>query len=340
MRKVIISQSTTNKLLAHASIVMIVVQSILSYFMEYSLPGALVTFGFAVAMFALPLGLYFIKPSSPVFKYLFVFFAITYMFIILYIQKGSIDNIFLLYVILTSASLYFDVEFTLYTTVILCAETVLGLVFLREELFPLMVPASVISLIVNFLIIGVLLAFQGEWGKRMMMSYESAYDKSITDPLTHVRNRAFFDEYLRDTTEQANKYGETFSLAILDIDNFKAFNDTYGHPVGDLVLKTTTRTIQETIRKTDILCRFGGEEFTLIFKPIRLEDAIVITEKIRAAVEKSILEQEGRKLSITVSIGLTEFQSRDDSTSLVNSADQALLRAKESGKNRVEYSVG
>lgn len=340
MRKFIISQSTTNKLLAYASIVMIVVQSVLSYFMEYSLPGALVTFGFAAAMFALPLGIYFIKPSSAVFKYLFVFFAITYMFIILYIQKGSIDNIFLLYVILASASLYFDVEFTLYTTVILCAETVLGLVFLREVLFPLMVPASVISLIVNFLIIGMLLAFQGEWGKRMMISYESAYDKSITDPLTHVRNRAFFDEYLRDTAEQANKYGETFSVAILDIDNFKAFNDTYGHPVGDLVLKTTTRTIQETIRKTDILCRFGGEEFTLIFKTIRLEDALVITEKIRAAVEKSSLEHEGRKLSITISIGLTEFQSRDDPTALVKRADQALLRAKERGKNRIECSTG
>ncbi len=340
MYKFIVSQSTTNRLLAHASIVMIVVQSILSYFMEYSLAGALVTFGFAAAMFALPLGIYFIRPSSAVFKYLFVFFAITYMFIILYIQKGSIDNIFLLYVILASASLYFDVEFTLYTTAILCAETILGLVFLRDVLFPLMVPASVISLIVNFLIIGILLAFQGEWGKRMMVSYESAYDKSITDPLTHVRNRAFFDEYLRDTTEQARKYGETFSVAILDIDNFKAFNDTYGHPVGDLVLKTTTRTIQETIRKTDILCRFGGEEFTLIFKTINLKDALVITEKIRTAVEKATLEHEGRNLSITISLGLTEFSPRDDPALLIERADQALLRAKESGKNRVECLPG
>jgi diguanylate cyclase (GGDEF)-like protein len=339
MRKFIVSQATTNKLLAYASIGMIAVQSVLSYLTDLSLPGALVTFGFAVAMFALPLLVYFIKPSSPVFKYLFVFFAITYMFILLYIQKGNIDNLFLLYVILASASLYFDVEFTLYTTAVLCAETVLGLIFLREALFPLLVPASVFSLIANFLVIGLLLAFQGEWGKRMMRSYESAYDRSITDPLTQARNRAFFDEYLRDTADQARKYGEIFSVAILDIDGFKVFNDTYGHPVGDLVLKTTTKTIQETIRKTDILCRFGGEEFTLIFKATCLEDALVITEKIRAAVEKSVLEHEGKKLSITISLGVTEFSIRDDAAAIVARADQALLKAKQSGKNRVESAA-
>jgi diguanylate cyclase (GGDEF)-like protein len=336
MRKFIVSQATTNRLLAYAAIVMIVVQSVLSYCTDFSLSGGLTTFGIAVAMFALPLIVYFARPSSAAFKYLFVFFAITYMFVILYVQKGNIDNLFILYVILASASLYFDVEFTLYTTVVLCAETILGLVFLRGALFPLLPPASIFSLIANFLVIGALLAFQGEWGKRMMISYESAYAKSITDALTQVRNRAFFDEYLRDTAEQARKYGEAFSLAILDIDGFKSFNDAYGHPVGDLVLKATTRTIQETIRKTDVLCRFGGEEFTLILKATRLADALVIAEKIRAAVEKNILEHEGKKLSITISLGLTEFLSRDDAGDLVTRADRALLRAKQSGKNRVE----
>lgn len=336
MRKFIVSQATTNRLLAYASIAMIVVQSALSYLTTFSLTETLMVFGFAVAMFALPLIVYFIKPSSAVFKYLFVFFAISYMFVILYIQKGNIDNLFLLYVILASASLYFDVEFTLYTTVVLCAETVLGLIFMREALYPLLPPTSVFSLIANFLVIGALLAFQGEWGKRMINSYESAYDKSITDSLTQARNRAFFDEYLRDTTEHSRKYDETFSLAILDIDNFKAFNDTYGHPVGDLVLKETTKTIQETIRKTDILCRFGGEEFTLIFNATCLADALVIAEKIRSTVEKNALVHEGKKLFITISLGVTEFQKRDDDAALVQRADQALLRAKQSGKNRVK----
>lgn len=335
MRKYIVSQRTTNRLLAYAAIVMIVVQSILSYFMLFSLSKALVTFGLAAAMFSLPLILYFIKPSSAIFKYLFVFFAITYMFVILYIQKGSIDNIFLLYVILASASLYFNVKFTLYTTAILCTETVLGLIFLPEALFPLMVPASVMSLIVNFLVIGALLAFQGEWGKRMIISYESAYDKSITDPLTQTRNRAFFDEYLHETLDHARINGETFSVAILDIDNFKAFNDTYGHPVGDLVLKATTRTIQETIRKTDTLCRFGGEEFTLIFKATGLADGMMITEKVRSAVEKNSLEHEGKQLHITISLGVTEFSPQDNPAIIVARADHALLTAKQSGKNRV-----
>lgn len=336
MRKFIVSQATTNRLLAYAAIAMIAVQSVLSYFVSLSLSETLAVFGLAVAMFALPLLIYFAKPSSAIFKYLFVFFAITYMFVILYIQKGNIDNLFLLYVILASASLYFDVEFTLYTTAILCAETVLGLVFLREELFPLLSAASVFSLIANFLVIGALLAFQGEWGKRMMNSYESAYDKSITDALTHARNRAFFDEYLRDSTEQAHKYAETFSVAIYDIDNFKAFNDTYGHPVGDLVLRETTRAVQEKIRKTDILCRFGGEEFTVIFKATCLEDAKVISEKIRSSVEKNALEHEGKPLTVTISIGVTEFRFHDGPASLVDRADKALLMAKQSGKNRVE----
>ena len=105
MRKLIVSQATTNKLLAYAAIAMIAVQSVLSYFMHFSLAEALLTFGRAAARFALPLIGYFARPSSAIFKYLFVFFAITYMFVILYIQEGSIDNIFLIYVILAGASL-------------------------------------------------------------------------------------------------------------------------------------------------------------------------------------------------------------------------------------------
>ncbi len=106
--------------------------------------------------------------------------------------------------------------------------------------------------------------------------------------------------------------------------------------MGDLVLKTTTRTIQETIRKTDVLCRFGGEEFTLIFKATGLSDAMIITEKIRSAVEKNELEHEGKRLRITISLGVTESSLRDDPASIVARADQALLKAKQSGKNRAE----
>ncbi|MBN1499974.1 MAG: GGDEF domain-containing protein [Spirochaetes bacterium] len=336
MRKFIVSREVTNKLLAYAAIVVIIVESILVYTYNFSLSESMITFGFAAAMFAIPLIVYFIKPGSALFKYLFVFFAITYMFFILYIQKGNIDNIFLLYVVLASASLYFDVEFTLYTTAVLCTETTLGFIFFREQLYPLLVPTSVMSLIFNFLVIGVLLAFQGEWGKRMMNSYESAYARSITDPLTQIHNRAFFDEYLRDTVEHARKYGEPFCVAILDIDDFKVFNDTYGHPVGDLVLKTTVRVIHESIRKTDILCRFGGEEFTLIFQATPLADARVITEKIRSCVEKNVLENDGKDLHLTISMGVTEFALRDDAASIVERADHALLKAKKKGKNRVE----
>ncbi len=335
MRKFNVSQKTTNKILTYAAIVVIVVESVLVYTYHFSLSEALVVFGFAVAMFAVPFIMYFVRPASALFKYFFVFFAITYMFCILYLQDGNIDNLFLLYVILAGASLYFDVKFTLFTTFVLCLETTLGFIFLREKLYPLLIPASVMSLIFNFLIIGILLAFQGEWGKRMMRSYESAYDKSITDPLTLVRNRAFFDEYLHEAIDQAYVRGEPFSLAILDIDDFKKFNDTYGHLVGDQVLKTTSALIQQTIRQADILCRFGGEEFTLILKGTSLVGAQVIAEKIRTCVEKNILEHEGKRLNITISLGVTECDARDDATAIIERADQALLQAKKTGKNRV-----
>lgn len=190
---------------------------------------------------------------------------------------------------------------------------------------------------INFLVIGGLLAFQGEWGKKMINSYESVYDKSITDFLTKVRNRAFFDDYLHDMIRQSRKYSEKFSVVMLDIDNFKSFNDTYGHLVGDLVLQKTCQKIQESIRKTDILSRFGGEEFTIICKAASLHDTLVIAEKVRSGVDSNIISNEGKDLHITVSIGVTGFSGEDDSNSLIKRVDNALLLAKERGKNRVEY---
>ncbi len=331
-----VNQERTNKLIAYAAIVTIVVESALAYFTYFSVIETLLVSGIAVAMFAIPLIVYFINKSSKLFKYLFIFFAVTYMFIILYIQKGNLDNIFLLFVILSAASLYFDVKFTLYTTGVICIETLLGFVFFREVLYPLLVPASVASLAVNFIIIGFLLAFQGEWGKKMMSSYEAVYDKSITDFLTQTRNRAFFDDYLHDTIIQSKKYNEKFCVIMLDIDNFKTFNDQYGHPVGDLVLQNTCKTIQEVIRKTDILSRFGGEEFTVICKGSSIECALAIAEKIRAGVDSNTILHEGRELHITVSVGVTEFTGSDNSASLVKRVDDALLLAKQNGKNRVE----
>ncbi len=332
-----VNQERTNKLLAYASIFTIVVESLLVYFTNFSVKETLIVSGIAVAMFSPPLTVYFIKPPSRVFKYLFTFFAVTYMFIILYIQKGNIDNLFLLFVILSGASLYFDIAFTLYTTGVLCMEALLGLLFFRETLYPLLAPAGVGSLVVCFLVIGFLLAFQGEWGKKMMSNYEAVYDKSITDFLTQARNRAFFDDYLHDTIIQSKKYGEKFCIVMLDIDNFKTFNDKYGHPVGDLVLQKTCRTIQDIIRKTDILSRFGGEEFTVICKAASIEDGLIIAEKIRAGVDGNTVIHEGKELHLTVSVGVTEFSGRDNVSTLTKRVDDALLKAKQNGKNRVEY---
>lgn len=125
-----VSQKRTNTLLAYAAIITIVAESILAYLTNFSLTEALVVSGLALALFSPPLAVYFLRPSS-------AFFAVTYMF-----------------VILSSASLYFEVEFTLYTTGVLCAETPLGLLLFREEHYPMLAPAGVVSLVANFLVIG------------------------------------------------------------------------------------------------------------------------------------------------------------------------------------------
>lgn len=336
MRKMTVSQARTNRVLVYASAVTILVQTLLVYLTNLSPAETLRTFGLALAMFSPPFVVYFSKPSSRAFKYVFTFFAVTYMFMVLYDQKGNIDNLFLLFVILSAASLYFDLKFTLYTTAVLCVEALLGLLFFRAELYPLLAPAGVLSLVVNFLVIGALLAFQGEWGKKMMSSYESVYDKSITDALTNTHNRAFFDDYLDDTITQYRKYGESFCIAILDIDNFKSFNDTYGHPVGDLVLQKTCQAIQDAIRKTDVLSRFGGEEFTIVLKSASIQEARAVAEKVRRRVHDNAIAYDGEDLRISISIGVAECSATDDSASLVKRADNALLLAKQRGKNRVE----
>jgi diguanylate cyclase (GGDEF)-like protein len=160
---------------------------------------------------------------------------------------------------------------------------------------------------------------------------------SITDGLTSVFNRRFFMERIRQEVKRVNRYGSSVSVLMIDIDHFKKINDTYGHQAGDAVLANLAATIKRRLRETDVLARYGGEEFVLIATPMELPGALILAERIRALVESTPLEHNGRRISVTVSIGISTWTPslKEDFEELVRLADGALYRAKEEGRNRV-----
>lgn len=161
---------------------------------------------------------------------------------------------------------------------------------------------------------------------------------AATDKLTHLFNRNKFYEIANSEMERAKRYKRPLSIVMFDIDHFKRINDTYGHNIGDYVLKTLSKIIKENIRKNDWAFRWGGEEFIVIAPETDLEDAVKLAEKLREAVEKYDFDKVHR---VTISIGVANYKEDIDKNnidSLVNRADEALYRAKEGGRNRVEVA--
>ena len=158
---------------------------------------------------------------------------------------------------------------------------------------------------------------------------------SIVDELTGLFNKRHFNETLRNESDRARRYSHPLSMIIMDIDNFKHFNDTYGHAEGDRVLAVMGRIINECIRTTDRGNRYGGEEFTVILPATTGEDAIAVAERIRLTFAAHDFYPRGNeKVNKTVSIGITEFKPEDTPDALIKRADKNLYQAKSSGKNR------
>jgi diguanylate cyclase (GGDEF)-like protein len=157
---------------------------------------------------------------------------------------------------------------------------------------------------------------------------------STTDELTGAYNRRAFNEYLGANIGRAKRYKALLSICLLDIDNFKNINDSYGHDVGDLALKALVRIVKESIRQEDIVARWGGEEFTILLPETGKDAALQLAERLRKNIAVNDFPKVGR---ITVSIGLAELQVDDTSDTLVKRADLALYQAKDSGRNIVKY---
>ncbi len=164
---------------------------------------------------------------------------------------------------------------------------------------------------------------------------------SMTDPLTGLFNRRYFRERLFEEVERVKRHSECFSSFLIDIDDFKSFNDRFGHAVGDDVLKGVSRTIRDAVRSMDVVARYGGEEFAVILPHTGKRDALIIAERIRKDVEEYKAMVAPFKEWPTISLGVAEFPNdAKDIDDLINKADSAMYHAKRTGKNRVVVYEG
>lgn len=158
---------------------------------------------------------------------------------------------------------------------------------------------------------------------------------ATTDKLTGALNRQAFEMIFDQVLKSTRRRDKPVSMVLLDVDHFKAVNDGYGHQAGDRVLADLVTTVQERIRETDVLCRWGGEEFLLLLPDCDIADAEKMAEKIRSNVEDSLTSYSGRSIRVTVSCGVAQSGEGETEEALVQRADQALYRAKKEGRNRV-----
>lgn len=169
--------------------------------------------------------------------------------------------------------------------------------------------------------------------------------QGLTDTLTAINNRRFFDQRLKEEVSTAQRSKRLLSCMLLDVDFFKRVNDTYGHQVGDLVLRDVAALIRAQMRGSDVLSRYGGEEFSALLAQAGEEEALEVAERIRESIEQHVFSIDGQAdFNVTISIGVTTFNPalnesaamRIQGEYIVGQADKALYEAKANGRNRVE----
>lgn len=163
------------------------------------------------------------------------------------------------------------------------------------------------------------------------------YELATRDGMTRLFIRRYFDARLAEEFSRSKRYNHEISLIMFDIDHFKRFNDTYGHQLGDEVLKQTATILMECSRSTDIPSRYGGEEFSIILPETDLDGARIVAERVRKTVEELRIPHQGKEIRLTISAGVSSLSCTGCSSpvDLIKEADSALYRAKEGGRNRV-----
>jgi len=292
---------------------------------------------------------------------LFSFIQLFLMGISFYIYKSASEKNYKLYATiwffaLLAAILYFSVfyHYNFYSPVwmfialiifTLCTDLMLGIILLIITMaivdvvfFNKINIYAFVTLNLQFIayfIFGVIFVKKIEKLQKETYTYEKfLFDSSTTDGLTGLFNRKHFENMANILLEKAKRNNSKVLFLILDIDYFKKINDTYGHPVGDLVLKKVAQEIKNSIRKSDLIGRIGGEEFAVLID--NCKNYVEIAEKIRNNISKLDFETDGKKFNVTISIGGIVSQKYDYKY-LYKKADEALYEAKTKGRNRVEY---
>lgn len=172
---------------------------------------------------------------------------------------------------------------------------------------------------------------------RNCLRYREAVCYAHTDPLTQVGNRIALLSQIQREIDLARRHGTPFAVVFLDIDHFKAINDTHGHAAGDAVLRSVAHSVKQVVRSTDGVFRYGGEEFVVLFSHVGRRDALSLAERIRQAVAAQAhpVGEDGATLMVTVSLGLALLAPGESPMALMNRADQAMYKAKRLGRNRV-----
>ena len=172
--------------------------------------------------------------------------------------------------------------------------------------------------------------------EELRRSAEAASEMSMTDALTGLLNRYGLQHALQREHSEARRYARPLSCLLLDIDFFKAVNDTYGHAAGDTALMQTARVLAESVRGSDVVCRYGGEEFLVLVPETGVEGARSLAEKIRLAVSSRLFGDGERTFPLTLSVGVTQLGAAESGNDMIARADVALYHAKQSGRDRVE----
>ncbi len=162
--------------------------------------------------------------------------------------------------------------------------------------------------------------------------------KALVDTLTNVLNRSAYNMKIAQMVQCFENFSEVFGLLVVDIDHFKKFNDNFGHQAGDRVLISVATGLKSCLRASDMIFRYGGEEFVILLNRISIEDTGKIAQKLRKHVEKDYFVDKDKQLKVTISIGCTVMHEGDDEETVFERADKALYEAKDNGRNRIEIS--
>ncbi len=172
--------------------------------------------------------------------------------------------------------------------------------------------------------------------EELRRSAEAASEMSMTDALTGLLNRYGLHRALQREMSEARRYARPLSCLLIDIDFFKAVNDTYGHAAGDAALEQAARVISESVRGSDVVCRYGGEEFLVLAPETGLEGARALADKIRLSFSAHLFGDAGRAFPLTLSAGVAQLGDTESGNDMIARADDALYHAKQTGRDRVE----